>query len=206
MQNVQDEKTHPMLKLLQGLDEMEVGRKYAMFIRHADRDKIPEGEFGNEVELNEKGILRSIELGKLLRHHRINRIYTSPISRCVQTGLSISTGTGRIIAMESSNLLGDPGAFVYDGDMAGFQYMQLGFEKCYDHLLNDIPVDGNYPIKTGASTLTDFIRNTTKEPGINIYVSHDMIVALYAYAVFRKKFEPGANWVKYLEGLIFQIC
>jgi hypothetical protein len=38
--------------------------KISLLIRHADRDKIPTGEFGNDVLLNEKGKERALNFGK----------------------------------------------------------------------------------------------------------------------------------------------
>ncbi|MDR0799327.1 MAG: hypothetical protein LBN18_06185 [Dysgonamonadaceae bacterium] len=40
--------------------------KLSLLIRHADRDKIPAGVFGNEVLLNEIGIKRATNFGKKL--------------------------------------------------------------------------------------------------------------------------------------------
>ena len=34
---------------------MNVNEKISLLLRHADRDDIPQGSFGNEVLLNEKG-------------------------------------------------------------------------------------------------------------------------------------------------------
>lgn len=202
---MQYEKTRFRLKLIDSIHEWNEELPAIMFIRHGDRNKIPDGEFGNEVELNETGFARARDLGVTLARYRINRLFTSPIIRCVQTAMAISAGCGKEIPVEPSTLLGDPGAFVNDGHAAGQTYMRLGFRKFYQDLLNGVPLDGNLPIVEGAGILTNFFRQTSELTGLNIYVSHDMIVALYAYATFGKKYEPDVNWVKYLGGLIFQL-
>lgn len=205
MQHMQHEKTRVGLKLIESIRNLNEELPAIMFIRHGERHKIPDGEFGNEVELNETGLTRSRELGITLSNYRINKIFTSPIIRCVQTAQSITKGIGRGIPIEHSTLLGDPGAFVYDGHAAGQTYIRLGFRKFYHDLLSGIHLEGNLPIHEGSEILTNFFKLTSETPGLNIYVSHDMIVALYAYATFKKKFEPDVNWVNYLDGLIFQL-
>lgn len=204
MQKMQYEKTCSRFLLLNGIKEINNDGKYSIFIRHGDRDKIPDGEFGNEVELNSLGKYRSVEYGIEISNMRINTIYTSPVIRCVQTAENIVRAIGRKIPIELSTLLGDPGAFVYDGKLAGEKYMELGFEDCYNSLLNHIPVEGNRDISEGAALLNDFFNRTAVKDGVNIFISHDMIIALYAYESFGKSYTLGDNWVKYLGGLIFK--
>jgi len=198
------EKAAGKLKLLDELKEITPVGSYTLFLRHGDRDKIPEGEFGNEVELNAFGKHRSVEFGKSIRHLNINRIFCSPIKRCVQTAEGIALGLERKTEIETSTLLGDPGAFVHDGKLAGESFLQMGFNNCYESLLQHVPVNGNYDISDGANLLDDFFMNQSKVEGTNIYISHDMIVALYAWERFRKKFTLGENWVKFLGGLIIK--
>jgi broad specificity phosphatase PhoE len=204
MQNMYDEKTKIKLELVYGIEEINPENAFSILIRHADRNKIPEGEFGNEVELNKLGFKRALEYGTKLSHLKIHTIYTSPIKRCVQTAESIREALKYDIEIEESILLGDPGPFVYDAKKAGASYMELGFKKCYEKLLEDEFVDGNRNTTEGAEILTNFIKEKSKNGGVNIFVSHDMIVALYAYKTFRKKYTLGSNWIKYLDGLILK--
>lgn len=205
MQKMFIKKTYGKLRLLDGLEEIKPNGSFTLFLRHADRDKIPEGQFGNEIELNELGKKRSEEFGKLVQHLNVNRIFSSPLKRCIQTAEFIALGLNRGIVTETSTLLGDPGAFVHDGKMAGESFLQMGFNNCYENLLKHITVNGNYDISEGAKTLDDFFLRQSEIPGVNIYISHDMIVALYAYERFQKKYTLGKNWVKFLGGLIIKI-
>ena len=45
------------MKILEEIKTHPANSKLAMIIRHADRDKIPDGSFGNEILLNKKGIV-----------------------------------------------------------------------------------------------------------------------------------------------------
>jgi hypothetical protein len=47
--------------------------KLSLLIRHADRDKIPAGSFGNEVMLNEAGKINALNFGETLSDLKINK-------------------------------------------------------------------------------------------------------------------------------------
>lgn len=201
MQKMYNAETGNSLILLKNQFEIEEASTYSIFLRHGDREKIPEGEFGNEVELNQRGFQRSLEYGESIKNHKINKIYTSPVIRCIQTAESIKAGLGKNVKIEVSTLLGDPGAFVVDGELAGKSYLQLGFSDCYERILNHKPVEGNRDITEGAAILSRFFKSNAQDGVTNIYISHDMIIALYAFETFRRKYTLGSDWVPFLGGL-----
>jgi len=192
------------MKLLNSISEIKKRDTCVLFLRHADRNKIPDGEFGNDVELNEKGFERALNYGSQLKQYEIAEVYSSPITRSVQTAEQILKGYESQMAIEKTKLLGDPGAFVYDDKEAGEQFMKQGFKVFYEKLLNQEPIPGNYNIYEGAQYLTDFFHKIKRQNKLCVCVSHDMIIALYAFAVFNKKYQLHINWVKYLEGLIIK--
>jgi len=190
--------------LLNDQSELRNDGSYSLFIRHAHRYPIPAGEFGNDVELNEIGFDSSILLGESLRKLHVNAIYSSPVLRCVQTAESILKGLDKEIPIQKSFLLGDPGAFVHAVYLAGQSYLKLGFERCYFDFINHQSVEGNIYINEGSDILTTFLKNNAAKESINIYISHDMIVALYSFAAFQRLYLPGENWVQYLNGLLIK--
>jgi broad specificity phosphatase PhoE len=204
MQIMHNAETMKTIELIESINKIDSAGSYSLFIRHGDRDKIPEGEFGNDVELNRIGFVRSEEFGRTLSKFNINSIFTSPIIRCVQTADSLTKGIGRQINIETSTILGDPGAFVSNAKQAGESFLELGFDDCYHKLLENKEVIGNRSIIEGSRILTDFFNQKSNGSGLNIFVSHDMIIALYSYAAFNKKFELGENWIKYLGGLLIK--
>ena len=76
---------------------MKENEKISLLLRHADRDDIPQGSFGNEILLNEKGKQNAQRFGEILSERKINRIFTSPVGRCVQTAEYITKGYGNSI-------------------------------------------------------------------------------------------------------------
>lgn len=71
--------------------------KLSLLIRHGDRDKIPQGSFGNEILLNEKGKQNSIKFGESIKEMKVNKILTSPVDRCIQTAEYIAKGYEAIL-------------------------------------------------------------------------------------------------------------
>ena len=70
------------MELIEEIKKHSLDSKLALLIRHGDREQIPQGEFGNEILLNEKGKQNTIALGKSLREFPIKKIFTSPIPKC----------------------------------------------------------------------------------------------------------------------------
>lgn len=175
--------------------------RLAVIIRHGDRDKIPEGEFGNDVLLNERGIQRSECLGKLLREYRINKIYTSPVARCAETARHISSGYNSVVEIIESKALGDPGLHVTDVRLAGPYYLEHGFFHIMEQLMNGEEVPGHADLESLRMSLDAFIQEATVDDGITLFITHDSLVALYAYATEHEVYTPQ-NWVKYLDGVI----
>jgi broad specificity phosphatase PhoE len=65
---------------------MNINDKISLLLRHADRANIPQGSFGNEILLNEKGKENAQRFGESLFKRKINRIFTSPIGRLCSNG------------------------------------------------------------------------------------------------------------------------
>ncbi len=192
------------MKLIDNLNNIKPDDHIVLFLRHGNRDKIPDGEFGNEIELNETGLLRSKEYGIQIRHLQVNRIFSSPVRRCIQTAEKIKEGLHKDVPIILSTLLGEPGMFVDDGSLAGASYLELGNHNTYYSLLEGKSIPGFRSLQEGADLFNTFIRQQDQEAGINLYVSHDMIIALYAYTCFGKRY-TFEDWVKYLEGPVIHL-
>jgi phosphohistidine phosphatase SixA len=175
---------------------------YAIYIRHGERDFIPVGEKGEDIELNESGIQKSFEYGQSLKQHRVNKIYSSPVKRCIQTADAIRKGLDINIQTEYSELLGIKGAFVKDENTLCQEILSL--EECYIKLINHKPVARKVDISVGAALLTEYFLKYTEEKGISLFISHDMYIALYAHEIFKLTYHPSGKWIEFLNGLIIK--
>jgi broad specificity phosphatase PhoE len=179
--------------------------KLAILIRHADRDKIPEGAFGNDILLNDIGKEHSIKFGKAISNLNINAIYSSPIPRCVQTSELILEGYGKSITIEQTKTLGDPGLHVTDEVLAGQSYLKYGFEEIYHKFMANNPIDGSPMPETFFKQMSDFITERTKENGITLFVTHDSLIAMYHYCLEERVYNTKTDWVNYLTGVIVKV-
>ena len=177
--------------------------KLSLIIRHGDRDKIPQGSFGNEVMLNDDGVRNSIAFGKELSSLKLNKVFTSPIGRCVQTAEAIATGYGSNIEIIETKALGAPGLHISDEKVAGEFFLKHGFDEMYNRFINEMEIPGIPSINEVNSLVSSYITENTNDTGLTIFVTHDMLIAFYHYSI-NKKVYTKESWVKYLSGLLLK--
>ncbi len=177
--------------------------KLSLLIRHGDRDKIPEGSFGNEILLNEKGKQNSFIFGESLAKLNVNKILTSPVGRCVQTAEQIAKGYGKDIEIIETTSLGAPGLHIHDEKIAGEFYLKHGFDEIYQRFLREIKIPGIPTVSEVNESITKFLIENTNQNGLTIFVTHDMLIAFYHYSLNKSRYTKE-NWIKYLSGLLLK--
>ncbi len=177
--------------------------KLSLMIRHGDRDKIPHGSFGNEVMLNEKGKLNSLKFGESIKQLNVNKILSSPVGRCVQTAEYIRKGYGRNIEIIETSALGNPGLHICDPIVAEDFFLKSGFDEVYERFTREIDIPGIANRFDLNSNMTNFITKESDKNGITIFITHDMIIAMYHYSL-NKTIYTKQDWVNYLAGLILK--
>ncbi len=187
--------------MIDELKKYPMNSKLAALIRHADRERIPEGEFGNEIPINEKGKKNAITFGENLQGRQVNRIFTSPIHRCIQTAEYISIGYNRKLEIITTKCLGDPGLHTEDELIAGEFYLKYGFDELYRRFIRGESIPGVASPLNYHATMTKFLKENTTETGLTLFVTHDSLIAFYEFCLSRRIYTKE-NWVKYLTGLI----
>lgn len=177
--------------------------KLSLLIRHGDRDQIPSGSFGNEILLNEKGKSNSIKFGESLAELKINRILTSPVSRCVQTAEFIVKGYGQVVEISETKALGAPGLHINDEIVAGDFFLKHGFDEMYKRYTDEMEVPGIPSINSLHNSISSYLTENTTDNGLTIFVTHDMLIAFYHYSI-DKTIYTKENWIEYLSGLILK--
>jgi len=185
------------------LNELKIykNKPVALILRHGHRDKIPDGEFGNEILLNAEGRSKSIQLGESLRDYRISKIISSPIERCVQTGRLIMEGYGKNIPFAISNTLGGPGVHITDELVAGEYFLWNRFPSILERYYAGESFPGLATQNELKTNMNAFIESQSERDGITIFITHDSLIAMYDY-VDNGKGYTQENWVKYLNGII----
>ena len=174
--------------------------RLSALIRHADRDEIPNGSFGNDILISKKGKENSFNFGKCLSELKVNRIFTSPVQRCVQTAEQIGKGYGKSINIIQTTALGNPGLQIYDDKLAGEYFMQHGGFTMYTHFTQGREIQGVRSTEELRVSMTNFIAENTTQNGLTIFISHDMIIAMYHYCLDKTIYTKD-NWVNFLSGI-----
>lgn len=182
---------------------MEVNEKISLLLRHADRDDIPKGSFGNEILLNEKGKQNAQTFGEKLAERKINRIFTSPVGRCVQTAECITKSYGSSIEIIETTSLGAPGLHITNEKIAGEYFLQHGFDEMYKRFMQGETIPGIPNINELNHRITNFIKENSNENGTTIFITHDMLIAFYHFSINRKVYTKD-NWINYMTGLTFK--
>ena len=176
-------------------------QKIAVLIRHGERENIPEGTFGNEILLTEKGKCDSTELGKQLAAYRINTILTSPVKRCVQTADMIKKGLGCDVKIILSNQLGNPGFHIVNGHTAGKAFIDYGCFGVFERFLHNENTEGVADANFLRTDAVEWLYKETQENGLTLFITHDSLIAHFAFANNIKKYSAN-DWVDFLDGII----
>ncbi len=114
--------------------QLPASRATAVLLRHAARDELPPDGSGREVAITRAGRVQAAALGELISG-RLVTLHSSPVPRCVQTAEALLEGAGLDLPIEHDALLGDPGAYVIDGDAAWANWQRLGHEGVIEYLM-----------------------------------------------------------------------
>lgn len=175
----------------------------SLLIRHADRDDIPEGSFGNDVLLNQTGQLNAFQYGEKLKNQQITKIYSSPVPRCVQTAEFITKGYGKSIQIIETIALGAPGLHINDEKIAGEFYLEHGFDVMYDSFKKGNAIPGMATLEILNQNMNNFINKNTTNNETTLFITHDMLIAFYHFSI-NKTIYTKENWVNYLSGITFK--
>ena len=175
----------------------------SLVIRHAEREEIPTATFGFHVALTAAGISAAEQMGKALSARGTITAVSSPIPRCVQTAQAILRAEGCPTTLVTDNRLGDPGAFILEPESAGATFLDLPVgEIARRQLQAPEPPPGMRRTEDGVAILLDLVAGDLGRNGrLNVYVTHDVILAVLVGSILRSSLED-TGWPGFLEGLL----
>jgi broad specificity phosphatase PhoE len=154
--------------------------KRLLIVRHAERPLIADGEVGNDLGLTEAGVQATRDFAGTLDQEIVS-IQSSPILRCMQTAQLIADAHGYAReSIKTSRLLGDPGFFIEDADLAWQSWLSRGSEAVNAHLLSGSETwPGFREFDEAVANVLDQIRAalSSYNQGLAIWVTHDTILA-----------------------------
>ena len=185
------------------LDRVPEGSAAALVVRHAEREDIPPGTFGNDVPLTDRGWRAAYHLGKGLSHRPAGIVKTSPLPRCVQTAEAIIAGSGWAADAIPDTLMGDPGPFVIDAALAGSRILEIGIPAVVAQQLSSTePPDGMRSTSEGVQLVLDSVADALcARRGTSVFVTHDAVLAVLVGTLYGMPVD-GFRWPDYLDALV----
>lgn len=163
--------------------------KRLLIVRHAERPLIADGEVGNDLGLTEAGVQATRDFAGTLDEEVVS-IQSSPILRCMQTAQLIADAHGYAReSIKTSRLLGDPGFFIADADLAWQSWLSRGSETVNAHLLSGSETwPGFINFDDAVEDMLNQIRAalSSYSHGLAIWVTHDTILATLASRLLTK--------------------
>ena len=176
--------------------------KTAFVIRHSERDSVKDPLKHAEVVLNENGMRIAREFGeRLSKVFQKVRVFSSPIERCVQTGKCIQAAFEDDSEIQISNVLGEPGPFVF-GDAAEL-FVKLGTAGVVETIEKGESLQYIRKEEEGTKILLDYLRNETDKSDdqtANVFITHDACIAP-AINFLIGEFFNQEHWIEFLGGL-----
>jgi hypothetical protein len=190
-----------LLEKLQKIEDVD-SRWIAVLLRHGERETIPAGTYGNDVQLTPNGVADSTRFGEVLSCFKVRRIYTSPVPRCVQTAECIKKGVSSSAPeIICDDMLGNPGFHIADADIAGKAYLEYGCVGVYERFSRGEVVDGLASADFLRVHPMQWLKAKSSEKGVTLFVTHDALIAHFAFANGLHAYD-AENWINFLDGII----
>lgn len=178
---------------------------FACMIRHAEKERVDSDPFGNSVGLTRKGKEDAFKFGQDFKskYGEIDRIVSSPLRRCVETAEEISRAFDSDVIIERSELLGNPGAYIEDPELARKHFLEMSPEEVVRNLIDGVHMNGFRTIEHGFTMISKKIKNDLKiSDSPIIYVTHDVI--MFPFFVWLSGIDTE-KWFNYIEPIFLLI-
>ncbi len=183
------------------LSKIENNKKIALLLRHSEREAIPKGELGDDVNITPYGIKLANNFGIQLQKFNVNKIFTSPVKRCIQTANQIAFGYQKKIEITETQILGSPSAYINDIEKATEHFLKSSVFENYMALCNGKKLSGFCTLNEGSEILDNFINQNKRDDSLTLFISHDIIILYYIYYK-TKTIYTRENWLDFLDGTI----
>ncbi len=185
------------------LGEVPTDRPVALLLRHSVRDELAPGDVGYARPINALGERLAREFGTALQG-RLRALHSSPVQRCLHTAEILREAANPGLEIVQDRMLGDPGAYVLDAQLAWKNWERLGSLGIMEHLVStNEPLPGTAPADVGARALVRHMLAVAGiAPGLHVFVTHDILVAATAARFLGTPAGP-ARWPRYLEAAFF---
>ncbi|HYB79469.1 MAG TPA: histidine phosphatase family protein [Thermoplasmata archaeon] len=180
----------------------------AIVIRHAERLPIPHARDLNYVGLTDSGVIAAEEMGRQLARYAGIRILHSPVARCEQTALALSSGArtagSTVFEIRSERRLG--GSYLIDRDSALRKADTLGTsfirEWFSGRLEPGLMLSLSESLRIHLDLMKERLGSTGLGPRLEVLVTHDWNVSVLREGFLGVRNED-VGWPEYLDGVSF---
>lgn len=176
---------------------------WLLIIRHAETESRSNRETPTDAEISEAGRAASKEFGRMFSRQfgRPRLVKSSPVKRCVDTAQEFISCFDKSCDPELSSILGSPGCFVADEELAAENFRRYGVERVALRLARGDKLPGMRHIYDGVRMLlSEAIADLETIKGAGVYVTHDAILVPFILHCTRQAVVK-ANWPGFLEGV-----
>lgn len=175
----------------------------AILLRHSVRPPMPAQGHGNDLLLTEDGHRIAHELGAIFGE-KLCSLHSSPIQRCIQTAEALGVGAQKTLPIRQDRLLGDPGVFVLDGEVAGAYWQKRGIKQTIIDLMQiDEPLPGMAAPAPAARFLVQHMLEVSGDiAGYHVFVTHDSVQMITA-SCFLPQPLSDYHWPWFLDAIFF---
>lgn len=174
-----------------------------LLVRHAERPTLKGLADPDNVQLTQKGISDALALGNAISN-KLGVVYSSPITRCLQTASLITSTIPRIEA-KTSTALGY--SFVDNKEDAYQKFSKYNLKQIVHAILTQTKIKGFVSKENGIKNIIDLLFNTGGlQNTIDVYCTHDMHLSIidgYMMNCYNSIDEITLAWPKMLEGIWF---
>jgi len=177
--------------------------RMTLVVRHSEKDKHELESPFSDVHLTSKGIDMAFTVGREVSFYKDIRIFTSPITRCVETSKSIIEGYGQDCEVIESNMLGKHGPFVLDPSVTSRKMEELGDDFVGEYFKYNIDQEVMLSPDIGTIRFMPWLisKYLEKEKGLDIHISHDLIVTSFLFSIVDYNV-LSKGLVDYLDGFL----
>jgi hypothetical protein len=170
--------------LIEAFQKVPENQTINVLMRHSERFPIESDAEVFTAQLTPIGKELAYDFGAWLSDkYKIGRIFSSPINRCVETGVYLAKGSGNGKVVIPDPVLSHPNE--------NGEYNQMG----------DYLASGEWPdriIKIAQKMFPDQDSKT-----LNFYITHDTVLALMAAYWLKMDIRGPEDWPKFLEPMFF---
>lgn len=174
---------------------------FIVVLRHAE--KVVDGRPSvYDCALTEEGVLQSNRFGALLNDKALvlDRIKMSPVPRCLKTAKILQEKTA-CRRLEESSLLGHPGAYIEDEQLAGKVFEENSIFDIVSQSISGRRFPGFRDLAEGHRLLLQEMRADLRSQKNSLYVSHDVILASFLGGLLKLPISKDF-WIDYLHGFV----